>query len=98
MPSAVRSDVPDGASRLASWCSSMISALSNHGAASAANRIISTAPMAKLAATMQLRRSPSGRERVGSRRVGLGEPGGADHDVDAGPAQYASVAKEPRDG
>src|SRR5665213_593118 len=54
MPSAVRRDVPEGASRLASWWSSMISALSNHGAAMAANRIIRTAPMAKLAATMQL--------------------------------------------
>ena len=54
MPSAVRSDVPDGESRLPSWWSSMISAPSNHGAAMAANRIIRTAPMAKLAASTQL--------------------------------------------
>jgi hypothetical protein len=34
----------------------MTSAVSNQGAASSANRIISTAPMAKLGATMQLDR------------------------------------------
>ena len=87
MPSAVRSEVPDGASRLASWWSSTISALSNHGAASAAKRIISTAPMAKLAATMQL--APvdpaSGHEQLGQVvEVGLGEPGRPHHGVDAG--------------
>jgi hypothetical protein len=45
---AVSIAVPDGASTLASWCSSMTSAVSKHGAASSAKRIISTAPMAKL--------------------------------------------------
>ena len=48
--------VPDGASIFWSWCSSMISAVSNNGAASSAKRIMSTAPMAKLGATMQLLR------------------------------------------
>ena len=42
--------VPDGASIFWSWWSSMISAVSKYGAASSANRIISTAPIAKLGA------------------------------------------------
>ena len=46
--------VPDGASTLASWCSSITSAVSKYGAASSAKRIISTAPMAKFGATRQL--------------------------------------------
>ena len=49
-----RTAVPDGASILWSWCSSMISAVSKYGAASSAKRIISTAPMAKLGAITQL--------------------------------------------
>ena len=52
--SAVATAVPDGASILPSWWVSTISAVSNHGAANSANRIISTAPMAKLGATKQL--------------------------------------------
>ena len=48
MRSTVSIAVPEGASTLASWCSSMISAVSNHGAASSAKRIIKMAPMAKL--------------------------------------------------
>ena len=51
--SAVASAVPDGASALASWCSSMISAVSKNGAAISAKRIISTAEIEKLAATTQ---------------------------------------------
>ena len=46
--------VPDGASALVSWCSSITSAVSKNGAASSAKRIISTAPMAKFGATRQL--------------------------------------------
>ena len=46
--------VPDGASILPSWCSSMISALSKYGAASSAKRIINTALIAKLDAITQL--------------------------------------------
>ena len=42
--------VPDGASRFVSWCSSTISARGRWRAASAANRIISTAPTAKFGA------------------------------------------------
>ena len=53
---AVSRAVPDGASTLLSWCSSMISTLSIHGAASAARRIMSTAPMAKFGATTALHR------------------------------------------
>jgi hypothetical protein len=56
---AVSIAVPDGASRLLSWCSSMISADSNQGAAMAAKCIMSTAPMAKFGATTALARSPS---------------------------------------
>src|SRR5665213_1714145 len=48
--------VPDGASFLASLCSSMISARGKYTAACCANRIISTAPIEKFAATK--RRSP----------------------------------------
>ena len=80
---AVNRAVPEGASTLASWCSSMISAVSNHGAASSAKRIISTAPMAKLGATTQ----PGGALwREGSRQLGQGgvvEAGRADHRMDA---------------
>jgi hypothetical protein len=57
--SAVSIAVPDGASILFSWCSSMISADSNHGAAIAARCIIRTAPMAKFGATTAFARSPS---------------------------------------
>ena len=49
----VASAVPDGASTLLSWCSSMISAVSKNGAAISAKRIISTAEIEKLAATTQ---------------------------------------------
>ena len=48
--SAVLIAVPEGASALPSWCSSMISTCGRKRAASAANRIISTAPMAKFGA------------------------------------------------
>jgi hypothetical protein len=47
---AVLMAVPEGASALASWCSSMISTWGRYLAASAAKRIISTAPMAKFGA------------------------------------------------
>ena len=64
--------VPDGASIFWSWCSSMISAVSKHGAASSAKRIISTAPMAKFGAMTQLlfvNRSRSGPRRGRSKPV-----------------------------
>ncbi len=48
--SAVSFAVPDGASSFAAWCSSTISARSMCAAASAAKRIISTAPIAKFGA------------------------------------------------
>ena len=51
MRSAVAIAVPEGASTLPSWCSSMISAVSKNGAASSLNRISSTAEIEKLAAT-----------------------------------------------
>ncbi len=56
---AVRAAVPLGASSLASWCSSMISAFAMCLAASAAKRIISTAPIAKFGATSTFARGPS---------------------------------------
>ncbi|MEZ5204263.1 MAG: hypothetical protein R2701_07755 [Acidimicrobiales bacterium] len=54
--STVRIAVPDGASSLASWWNSITSAVSNHGAASSAKRIIKIAPMAKFGAMRQLLR------------------------------------------
>ena len=60
--------VPDGASTLASWCSSMTSAVSKYGAASSAKRIISTAPMAKFGATRQLLRGEARRSARRCRR------------------------------
>jgi hypothetical protein len=50
MRSAVSFAVPDGLSTLSAWCSSTISARSKNRAASAAKRIISTAPIAKFGA------------------------------------------------
>ena len=58
----------------------MISAVSNHGAASSAKRIISTAPMAKFGAMTQLLVVKRLAKRV---EVVVGEAGGADHGVDA---------------
>ena len=74
--------VPDGASTLSSWCSSMISTPSMKGAASSAKRAISTAPIAKLAATTQLAFEPANAsvELVELRRR---ESGRADDRVDA---------------
>ena len=72
--------VPDGASILASWCSSITSAVSKYGAASSAKRIISTAPMAKFGATRQLLVEKAAfRSSMSSAR----EAGGADDGVDA---------------
>ena len=53
---AVRAAVPDGASSLAGWWYSTISAACMCRAASAAKRIIRTAPMAKLGATKHVAR------------------------------------------
>jgi hypothetical protein len=60
---AVASAVPLGASAFPSWWSSITSAASKNRAASAANRI-STAPSAKLGATMQFASPPSARLRA----------------------------------
>ena len=66
---AVRSAVPEGASILFAWCSSMISAESKKRAAWAANRIIKIAPMEKLGA-MSTRTSgcPSVHDRTSASR------------------------------
>src|SRR5664280_1375461 len=95
IPSAVRSDVPDGASRFPSWCSSMISAPSNHGAAMAANRIMSTAPMAKLAASTQLAPWPvaGSKTRDSSSRSDSVNPVEPTTEWIPAPAQKASVAR-----
>ena len=77
---AVSMAVPDGASTLASWCSSMISAVSKYGAASSAKRIISTAPMAKFGAITALAADASKRVRRSSSSAG-GEAGRADDGV-----------------
>ena len=77
----MRAAVPEGASSFRSWCSSMISALSMYRAASAANRIMSTAPMAKLGAIAGCQAGLGG----GAQLVDLilGQARGADHGVDA---------------
>ena len=67
--SAVRMAVPDGASILLSWWSSMISAVSNHGAAISAKRIMRTAPMAKFGAMRQLLRVKAAAKRSRSASV-----------------------------
>ena len=69
MRRAVIIAVPEGASALASWCSSMTSAVSKNGAASSAKRIISTAPMAKFAAIRQLDRVNADRSAAMSSSV-----------------------------
>ncbi len=69
MRRAVIIAVPDGASALASWCSSMTSAVSKNGAASSAKRIISTAPMAKFGAIRQLDRVNADRSAATSSSV-----------------------------
>ena len=61
--------VPEGESTLASWWSSITSAVSNHGAASSAKRIIKMAPMAKLGAMRQLLRVKVARKRSRSSSV-----------------------------
>ena len=92
MRSAVSMAVPDGASTFWSWWSSMISAVSNQGAASSAKRIMSTAPMAKLGATKQLLLVNISASR--SRSSGS-QAGGADHRVDAvrgAPGRFSRAA------
>ena len=81
--SAVRRAVPDGASALSGWCSSTISTDSKNGAASAANRIISTAPIEKLGATSTPTCGRVGEQRAQRSQPLLVEPGRADHRVDA---------------
>ena len=79
MRSAVSIAVPEGASIFWSWCSSMISPVSNHGAASSANRMSRTAPMAKLGAMKQLLVVKRSRR---SREIVVGETRRADDGVD----------------
>ena len=77
--SAVRAAVPLGASSLRSWCSSTISALAMCRDASAAKRIISTAPIAKFGREEDVR---AGRAEL---RSALDVPAGRPDDgVDAG--------------
>jgi hypothetical protein len=63
----VRLAVPDGASSFAGWWYSMISAAAMCLDASAAKRIISTAPIAKFGATKALASDPSAASRSASR-------------------------------
>ena len=95
---AVSIAVPDGASTFWSWCSSMISAVSNHGAACSANRIISTAPIAKFGA-MNAFAALWPNRFVELVEVVLGEAGGADdrvHVVRRAPAQVLARAARRR--
>ena len=80
IPAAVALAVPDGASSFVSACSSMISACGNERAASAAKRIISTAPSAKLGATKHGIRCSraSATVKYGKKlRAAFEQPGGA---------------------
>ena len=70
----------------------MISAVSNHGAASSAKRIMSTAPMAKFAAMRHELLVKSS----GAREVGVGEARRADHGVEAVLGGEREVARPPR--
>ena len=63
MRCAVRIAVPDGASILWSWWSSMISDVSKYGAAISAKRIIRIAPIAKFGAITALASDRSKRSR-----------------------------------
>ena len=65
---AVRAAVPDGASSLAGWWYSMISAPAMSFDASAAKRIISTAPIAKFGAAKTLPGAPATASRSAVRR------------------------------
>ena len=85
--SAVRAAVPEGASSLPAWWSSTISARSMWREASAAKRIMSTAPIAKLGATNAFAPASRGR-RPQAVEV---EARGADHDVHAGGQRRAGV-------
>ena len=79
---AVAAAVPDGASALPAWCSSMISTDSKKRAASRANRAASTAPIAKFGTTMTPR-SGLGLQPVGDRvQALLTESGGAGDHID----------------
>ena len=89
--SAVRAAVPEGASSLPGWCSSTISARSMIFDASAAKRIISTAPIAKLGAKNAFASDERGRLA----QPVLVEPGRPDHDVHAGRERLARVAAAP---
>ena len=64
---AVRSAVPDGASALFAWCSSITSAEGKYLAACSANRIIKTAPTEKFGTT-RMRTSGFGADRLGEVR------------------------------
>ncbi len=80
---AVRAAVPDGASALCGWCSSMTSTDSKKRAACWAKCIDSTAPMAKFGA---MRTATSGLVRqplLDLAEALVGESGGADDCVDA---------------
>ncbi len=68
---AVRRAVPEGASSLPSWCSSTISARGMWRDASAAKRIISTAPTAKLGAITALAAPASASARSSSTCSGV---------------------------
>ena len=80
---AVRAAVPDGASALNGWCSSMTSTDSKKRAACLANCIDSTAPIAKFGAMSTATSGLCCEPRLHLRDALVGEPGGADHRVDA---------------
>ena len=91
---AVRAAVPDGLSSLPAWWYSMISADRMCLEASAAKRIISTAPIAKLAAAKTL----PGRAGHRCAQVVVVPAGGADHDVHAGVRGLARRCRRPASG
>ena len=95
MRAAVALAVPDGASSFVSACSSMISASGNERAASAAKRIIRTAPSAKFGATKHGIRC-SRASRSSSASVVVAEAGRPDHARHAGRERRGRVAEHGR--
>ena len=75
--------MPEGASALSGWWSSTTSTDSKNRAASAANRIISTAPMEKLGAISTPTSGAAASQPRSVVEPVVVEAGGADHGVDA---------------
>ena len=92
MADAVCRAVPEGASTLSGWCSSITSTDSNQRAARAANAMASTAPSAKLGATTHADARAVRQVVAHARERLVGPARGADDQVDARVDQRVHVA------